>query len=336
MGSSKAFCQAHNLLIWLSAILHIYRSSRLPQCFETSTEYQVKYWVAVIRNFLNYILHHDVCPEYNDQINAARETCNIAEKELWSVTQASRLLPGDFNRSCSVVFGGCYQKTYVGDQDWTDAPDIRQSVNVDRARKIFLAGLAAQGNSDVFQTYNKHVSENKACVEEVLNTGLEIVELERADNEILKFYHAKDNPVKGCTPLGKVKVKTWYEPDTQPDDLTEEEEQERQPEPIHTYQLWLEDDIMAKLFVGMKLSGTLRKLSFGPYFLDSVHGIHCSFYSVLPNELMLGWREHVYLPPRPKQTDGAEDHESEEVRALEEDDVNGANYVEGEDIHAEV
>ena len=188
----------------------------------------------------------------------------------------------------------------------------------------------------MFQKYNKHVSEKKAGVVEMLNTGLEILDLECADDEVLKYYNAEDNPVKGCSPLGKMKVKTWHVPDTQTEDLTEEEEQANQSEPIHTYELWLEDDIMAKLFVGMKFSGTLRKLSFGPYFLDDIQGIHCSFYSVLPNELMLGWREHVYLPPRPKIIDGAEENEAEESRALEEDGVKGTEYEPEEDIDIEV
>ena len=279
------------------------RSSRLPQVFDIETEKAIKGHTAIIRNFLNYLLHHDVCPEYNDQINAARATCNLAEKELFSVSQAGRLLPGNFNKACSVIFGGSFQGTYVGDQEWTQSLDIDPGMSEDRAKKVFLAGLAAQGDDEVFNKYNQHVAKNKAKMVESIHTGLEVVEIEMADQEVLKYYASPNNPVKGLAPLGRMKLKTWYDPGAARDDLTEEEEKELEgkEKPINRYTIWLEDEVMSKLFVGMKLVGNLCKLSFGPWFLDSITQAHCSFYDILPNDLMLGWREHKYLPPRGKK-----------------------------------
>jgi len=68
--------------------------------------------------------------------------------------------------------------------------------------------------------------------------------------------------------------------------------------------------------------------------------VFCSFYTMLPNELMLGWREHKYLPPRTTMKDGREimivdnpyDDAKWEGRGLENGE-NGANggHVAGEE-----
>jgi hypothetical protein len=215
----------------------------------------------------------------------------------------------------------------------------------DRAKKIFLAGLAAHGNNEIFEKYNKHVSKNKAEVVEIVNTGLEIVEMQLAEPEVVSYYTSPNNPVKGLSPLGQMKVRTWYDPGAAQDDLTEEEEKEIEGKgkPIATYTIWVEDAVMSKLFVGMKIVGDLRRLSFGPWFLDSITQVHCSFYAILPNELMLGWREHKYLPPRGKREEG-EDHGeiinnpyAEDGQAgVEEGVEEGPEYQLGEDINVEV
>lgn len=215
----------------------------------------------------------------------------------------------------------------------------------DRAKRVFLAGLAAQGDDEVFEKYNKHVSKDKAQVEESIDTGLEIVEMQFADQEVLNYYASPDNPVKGLSALGRMKLQTWYDPGAATDDLTEEEEKELEgtEKPVTTYNIWVEDDVMSKLFVGMKLVGNLRRLSFGPWFLDSITQVHCSFYDILPNELMLGWREHKYLPPRPKRVVG-EDHGeiidnpygADGQGSLADGEEPGAEYEQGEDINVEV
>ena len=321
------------------------RSSRLPAAFNMETEQQIKSHIAVIRNFLNYLLHHDVCPEYKDQIDAARDTCNVAEKQLFSVSQACRLLPGDFNKACSVIFGGQYQNTYIGDHEWTKDLNFDKGMSEDQARRIFLAGLAAHGDNEVFRKYNKYVTKKRARIVENISTDLEIVGMECANPEILSYYNSKDNPVKGLLPLGILRVKTWKNPEDPPEDLTEEEELERagKPQEIKSYTFWVEDHVMSKLFVGMKFTARVYKLSFGVWFLDTVLAAYCSFYRVLPNEKMLGWKEHKYLPPRAAHrppdlqiVTRQEDADAEETPiTLSGEGEVGAEYEQGEDIIVE-
>lgn len=67
---------------------------------------QIQLQCAVMRNFYNYLLHHDVCPEYEDEIFAARKVVDDAKTQLVAIHHLSRLVPGDFNVSCSVLLDG--------------------------------------------------------------------------------------------------------------------------------------------------------------------------------------------------------------------------------------
>ena len=270
------------------------------------TEKNIKSHIAVIRNFLNYILHHDVCPEYKDDINAARATCDLAEKQLWCCTLAAAWMTGDFNIACSTLFGGYYEHLYVGDQDWAKGIDLDPGMSPDTARKVLKAGLAAQGTDEIIQAFKSQTSRKEARVVTTTSTGFEVLELIFADQDVLALYEK----VPGRKPLGKMKVQTWYNPALPSEDLTEEEEAVGVSKPAKQYELWLEDEVLEHCFVGMKFVAVIRELSFGVTYFDTVTGIYCSFYDVLPNERMIGWREHVYLPPREKirQGDEAEEH----------------------------
>ena len=273
--------------------------------------------MAVIRNFLNYLLHHDVCPEYNDQINAARATCNLAEKELFECSSAAALMPGDFNKACSAIFGGYYENLYVGDAEWAKGIDFDPGMSPEKARKILKTGLAAQGDDKIIDAFKRQTLEKQSRVINAFRTGLEITEIICADQEVLALY----KNVPACKPLGKLKVKTWYRLGPQ-EDLTEEEEALQIPKPVREYDLWVEDELLQYCFVGMKFEATLRELSFGVYYFDTLASTHCSFYTVLPNELMIGWKEHVYLPPREKNVEGIE------VKAYEGDEETNAEFEE--------
>ena len=275
-----------------------HRSSRVPDIFDLSTKQSVETFARTIRNFLNYLLHHDVCPEYKDQINAARNTCDLAEKELWLIQLAKSLLPGDFNKACSLIFGGKYRDIYKGDREWASEMHLGPGMSEDEARKIFQCGLAAQGTDAHCETYNKHIENGRLCVLRKFETFVEIIDIEFSSEEVREMY--KQPEAEGAVPVGKLKLRTWHPPCPQPEDRTEEEEDEIKTHglPIHKYELFMEDKILEKLSVGMKMQCKLHELSFGVWFVDSISAILCSFYNHVPNEDMLGWREHKFLPQR--------------------------------------
>lgn len=271
--------------------------------FDVTTEKQIKSYTSIIRNFLNYLLHHDVCPEYKDQINAARSTCDLAEKELWACKQASLWLPGDFNTACSTIFGGYYANMYIGDQDWAKDLDIYKGMSTETATRIFKAGLAAQTTDEVINAFTTKSKENNLAVVSAVATGLEVTDLIKADDAVLEMYAAQKPSLK---PLGRMKAKTWYNPTLPEEDMTEEEVAAAATLlEIKEYELWVEDEILDMCFVGMKFDATVRELNFGILYFDTIIGVHCSFYSLLPNETIIGWREPgPRLPPREKNVDG--------------------------------
>lgn len=72
-----------------------YRGSYLPeQAYADSPEIGLA--ADTILNFLKYVRHHDVCPEYTENITQAMMICNQALVELPRVGAAGRVIPGDF------------------------------------------------------------------------------------------------------------------------------------------------------------------------------------------------------------------------------------------------
>ena len=170
------------------------------------------------------------------------------------------------------------------------------------ARKIFKTGLIARADEESLRLFKKQEEAKKIKVMTEIETGLEITELIPAEDEVLEFYQSAHG--KDFKPLGRLKAKTWYYPGAPDEDLTEEEEiaARSATREVIEYELWVEDHILEKCFVGMKLITVIKELSFGVRYFDALLGVYCSFYNVLPNEDVLGWREpeKTWLPPREK------------------------------------
>lgn len=278
-------------------------SSRLPSVFDLLSQQRIQSYTAIIRNFLNYLLHHDVCPEYNDQIQAARRVCDQAERELWEITLANDLLPGDFNRACSDIFGGIYQGLYIGNQDWAKGVDGGRGMSPEAARKTFRFALTAQASEEIFEKYRSQSEDKSIGVTSVHDVSLEVTELVPPSNEVLAMYSSPGG--RGLQPVGKLRARSWRNPLSYPEDLTEEEEAAEaangESGTGELYEFWVEANLLSHCFVGMKLDTKVHRTSFGVDYFDAITGVWCSFYRVLPNELIIGWREPgPKLPMREK------------------------------------
>lgn len=58
----------------------------------------------LIKNFLNYVLMQDVCPEYKNNIISARHVCDTAPTELRYMHELMSQLPGTFNLAARSLF----------------------------------------------------------------------------------------------------------------------------------------------------------------------------------------------------------------------------------------
>ncbi len=152
-------------------------SSVVPFYWDFNSEAQVKECVNVLRNFYNYLLHHSVCPEYEDGVHAALRVCEVAQRELLSINRLSFLLPGEFNIACSTLFGGFYKGMHAAGAEWTGGFESnKQSLGLGerRARQVFTLGVATYGDEERFPTSQKlHLHQTTVLVEE--NVGLEAV-----------------------------------------------------------------------------------------------------------------------------------------------------------------
>lgn len=217
------------------------------------------------------------------------------------LVQAGRVLPGEFNTACSEIFGGSLRGLYVGDQEWAEGFDTSGvGISYQMAQKVLRTGLIARASEESLHLFKKQDDANKIKIMSEIETGLEVTELIPAEEEVLEFYQSPHG--KDLKPLGRLRAKTWYYPGAPDEDLTEEEERAAGSavKDIKEYELWVEDHVLEKCFVGMKFITVIKELSFGVRYFDALFGLYCSFYDVLPNEEVIGWREpeKTWLLPR--------------------------------------
>lgn len=172
---------------------------------------------GTIRNFLNYILYHNVCPEHHSNILSAQAICDLARVEIWDALQATRLAPGDFNTACSTLFGGAHFGCYTGDQDW--GPDVGSSgLPDDIARKIVKFAIVGAGTGEQALAFRERANFNDVKAERVGedSTGFEVVQVVPLEEATVEFYkqHAKD-----LKPVGKIRARKWSDPSTAPEDF---------------------------------------------------------------------------------------------------------------------
>lgn len=279
----------------------------------------------IVRNFLNYLLHHEVCPEYQAQVFAAKAVCDQTDKELPNVIRTRSYFPGDFQTACSEIFGGAYQGSSGEEVGW--ASDVKGSAGIspELAIQTFRVGMASHAPDEMNKAYMDQSDSWSITITEAYDASLEVAQIVRASAEVKNFYERHPS-AKGLKPLGRLIAKTWDPPYNLPKDLTEEEKKAAETKPanvVETHSFLVEDYILETCFVGMKFEVTIREMSFGLKFFDTTHGVFCSFYALLPNELMIGWRlpEAEPLPYRKSKnvTVAMEDDPDDVEETMEED-----------------
>ena len=164
-------------------------------------------------------------------------------------------------------------------------------ISPERARHAFKIGIAANASDEMFPIYRQQLAAKECKVIGAEDTAFEITEIVLASQTALSLYAQQQSA--GLKTLGRMKAKTWFNPNAPGEDFTEKEEADLDANPpqIKTYEFWLEEDILKKCEVGMKFEATVRETSFGLTFFDAIHGVLCSFYQSIPNELMEDWKE---------------------------------------------
>ena len=323
--------------IWVidfKGVMEGFISRRVPHFWDLPTYESVKLITNVLSNFMSYLLHHNVCPEYTSDVLATRSLLERdAPRELWNVKQAQRWMPGDFNIACSTLFGGFYAKNYDGLTDWAHEKDEGRPENIfvgmtdEEARNVAKFAIAAAASESQCYTWVEYANENIVDVEWTEEGGaFEITKIFPVTLETKQFYK-KESP--GYRPVGRVLARKWHNPAARDEDLTDAEKeaiasQQKQnnnnattseltvynPERDYDYEFFLEAQVLQYCFPGMKVEATIYKLNCGIMFFDTVGRAYCSFDRFLPNELMLDYT-------KPRAIGVKAEEEAEERRRVE-------------------
>lgn len=299
-----------------------------------SSWYPVKYGYApegiktacqVLRSFYNYLRYHRVCPEYDEQIQAALEICDTVEAELVKANIACLALPGDFNASASTLFGGAQAGLFAADKDWAKEA-LAEGVDVNdiglrdqEARIKFSTGIALLGSDE----QQDLLSVTKVKVIKRESIGLKVTAIDLPEDITKDMYYLqleswRDKLVR-LEPLGKLKCKVWIADDCDEWDLPKDRYPDARPHKDYqtAYEFWIEGDVLGKCFIGMKIDASILTLEGGLTILDEVKQTYCSFYTWLANEI---WMERKPKEVRWVAKSSPNYEEQVEINGLNKDD----------------
>lgn len=211
-----------------------------------------------IRNFFTYLLYHDVCPEYNEDLLEARKTCDLAAVELWKNLQVVRQAPGSFNRSCSMVYGGTYYETSGEKDKWGRLLNRdEETPTLQSAREDIKYAITSMGADERAKRFQDLAHEKKIEAEEVHDIdGFEVLTVTEPETHVHEFYRTN---APAFEPVGKVTARSYRDP-AKPDlDLSPEERREWDSGKVPNYEFeFLVELPLLKLFYpGLKVMTTV-------------------------------------------------------------------------------
>ncbi|KAH8808849.1 Argonaute complex, subunit Arb1 [Xylogone sp. PMI_703] len=286
---------SENWVVDFEGVAKGFLSHTASRFIDMTSEASIKAVCAVIRNFLNYVLAHNVCLEHNDNVNAARKVCDLAEQELPLLVKFSGLIPGDLNKSISMICGGHYASLFASGNSELDDEEMNNSakenlgISVRQAMRIFKTGIALSAPRHVFEK----VMQQGAEITNKEMRYFEVCGIERANTMTIETYHGvKDveGNIGNIKPLGVLKVRAWEGPGLEPEDMTDDEA-EPEMDQTATEDFLLEEELLEQCFPGMKMQVVVGELNIGLKYIDSFMDVYPSFLVVLPNEKMFYWKD---------------------------------------------
>ncbi|KAF4451606.1 Argonaute-binding protein 1 [Fusarium austroafricanum] len=233
--------------------------------------------IDTIENFLRYILQHDVCPEYEDDIKTAMDICKTATVEWPMIRKVYAALPGFFNLAASELF--CPEGT--ASKSWSFLEFNRPDKFDPKA--VFYSAFALMDEPQLFED----LSAKTPTVTREFTCTLELVQMFRPHEVISQLFKCLvigDSRVNHA-PIGKATFKQgvikddWENPQI---DWPIEED---------TMTLFFDDTILKNMMPGLKMTATICELDAGLQFVKAVEIIVPSFYVYLPQEMMRYYKE---------------------------------------------
>lgn len=239
----------------------------------------------VLSNFYGYLLLHDACPEYDEDLRRAQDVCEVGSREFPRLAIVDQNLPGGFGMACSTLFGGHFaglHRNIDPSVDWTTHGD-NVGLSEHDARLIFLAGVSAYGSPEQRARLRELTPPRRTSSEEL---GLEVIRIEHVTDAAKELYN---NPKLRNTivrPMGRLICKRWALPRQAPRDLPQWKfDQDKQRETSNaTFDFILDDATLKHCYPGLKMEVTINELDMGIKWIDRIGNTFPSFFTWLPNE----------------------------------------------------
>lgn len=259
--------------------------------FNPENEEGIKLATVTIRNFFTYLLYHDVCPEYKENLEEARKTCDLATVELWKNLQLVRQSPGRFNQCCSMLFGGTYYEIPGKADKWGRHPDVDElCATLDDARNVVKFGIASMGSQEQAKRVQQLVLTDKVEAKEVHDIdGFEVLTITQPNKNVKTFYRIA---APGADPVGKITARSYRDP-AKPDlDLSPEERKAWNAgnAPSYEFEFLVDLPLLEFFYPGLKFMTPVWELNCGLHYFDDVISVYPSFHTVIANDLMLNWK----------------------------------------------
>lgn len=233
--------------------------------------------IDVVENFLRYVLHHDVCPEYEENVKEALNVCVMAREEWPMLNSLQTALPGLFNLAATELF------SKTNPDAWASV--LFQIPEGFDPKSVFYSAITMLGDIKVFE----HLVGNAVELVNQYECTLEITKVNLPTTELIERFQKLAITTDGnkkirLLPLGKVTLKPaviedgWVEPDIQ------------HPLQGKEIDLYFEQNILVNLKPGMKMTLEICELGAGVRFVKRIRKIVPSFYTFLAQELMVHFR----------------------------------------------
>lgn len=244
----------------------------------------------VVKNFLKYVERHDVCPEYAADIRNAVQICDLAVEEKPLLMDLVMALPGSFNKAAAVLFTGNEEKSPFEFDNYGQLDGLGGSLDEDKARLIFGVNLAMQLDLEHGKRAAAALAEGKLTVTETEDMTLEVVEISYPDGKRRATYLAANRCLAGEMEIeacGSVTLR----PTSIQDGIDTSSVDVASRVATDEVVFFLEESILELLKVGMKLKVKVCTLNDGIRFIKALKAVYPTFYTFLPQQLMLNYRE---------------------------------------------
>ncbi|KAK5165189.1 uncharacterized protein LTR77_009287 [Saxophila tyrrhenica] len=262
-------------------------SSQLMDMLNWHDQAKVETATNVLRSFYNYLLLHDVCPKYKDQLMRARKVCDLAEEELPKLAIVDKSLPGGFNTACSTLFGGNYAGLHA-EGDWVVEGDDVGWTMAD-AKKIFLTGVAAYGTEEQFAAVENNIANTHPFqVISTENLGLEITGMDFMTEEAKQIYDDSRLSNTIVKPMGRLHCVRWDPPHAPSMDMPKSALKAKKGQ---EFDFVMDEEILKSCYPGLKMEVCVKELDIGIKWIDYLETSYASFFTWLVNEDIREWKE---------------------------------------------